>query len=353
MAQIEPDPGQPRREFEPLALHRLAESIRREGVHQPLHVYRLSGDCYRIKDGERRWRAARLAEVEQVPCVVQQAGTWLQTRLHQFLTNDLQEPLTPLEDAQALYLLWLGYQVEALEREQGTDGTATAAALLDAHLPTAQIAVLEAQLCALAGVETVSDYLGTGRVRVPWQRVLDACGRGDWSADRRKKHLAVLRVAPEVQDALAGADVSARTLRELASCSEEVQQTLIADVRHDEPDNLGTALRAALQRMQEREVVARYQRREEALEEAPLAPVTTRPIGASELAAGRRHGWPPEMVDRLASQLTAALTVLDSAPATPVDEAGQNRLLPLVIELQERLAGVGVELPGWGGWDAG
>src|SRR5450432_2638405 len=66
---IEANPLQPRRLFEPEKLSELAQSIRANGIIQPL-VVRKVGDRYQLVAGERRWRASRLAGIEEVPVVV-------------------------------------------------------------------------------------------------------------------------------------------------------------------------------------------------------------------------------------------------------------------------------------------
>src|ERR1035437_9521526 len=66
---IDPNPLQPRRAFQPERLADLAQSIRSNGIIQPLVVRRV-GDRYQLVAGERRWRAAKLAELHQVPVVV-------------------------------------------------------------------------------------------------------------------------------------------------------------------------------------------------------------------------------------------------------------------------------------------
>ena len=59
--------SQPRKAFDPEALEELAESIRQHGILQPLTVRRLQSGYYQIIAGERRWRAARLAGLAEVP----------------------------------------------------------------------------------------------------------------------------------------------------------------------------------------------------------------------------------------------------------------------------------------------
>ncbi len=68
--KIQPNPRQPRSSFAPDALQELAESIRQKGVLQPLIVRALGHDRYEIVAGERRWRAAQLAQLHEVPVLV-------------------------------------------------------------------------------------------------------------------------------------------------------------------------------------------------------------------------------------------------------------------------------------------
>jgi len=69
VAQIDPNPDQPRRIFDPAQLQKLAQSILRHGVLQPV-VVRRAGDRYQLVVGERRWRASRAAGLEEIPAVV-------------------------------------------------------------------------------------------------------------------------------------------------------------------------------------------------------------------------------------------------------------------------------------------
>ena len=70
VGQIQPNPLQPRRVFHQERLQELAQSIRSNGIVQPI-VVRKNADHYQLVAGERRWRAAQLAELETVPVVVQ------------------------------------------------------------------------------------------------------------------------------------------------------------------------------------------------------------------------------------------------------------------------------------------
>jgi ParB family chromosome partitioning protein len=97
---IDPNPVQPRRVFQQDALHQLAESIRHHGIIQPL-VVRRSGDRYQLVAGERRWRAAKLAGLTEVPAVVQEITDdhLLEITL---IENIQREDLNPIELAIAL-----------------------------------------------------------------------------------------------------------------------------------------------------------------------------------------------------------------------------------------------------------
>ena len=68
--KISPNPRQPRRHFDEAELRSLAESIRRHGILQPLTVQKGTGGCYFLVAGERRLRAAGLAELDKVPCIL-------------------------------------------------------------------------------------------------------------------------------------------------------------------------------------------------------------------------------------------------------------------------------------------
>ena len=96
---IAPNPLQPRTVFRPDRLAELAQSIRTNGVIQPLIVRRM-GDRYELVAGERRWRAARMASLERVPSVVQDLAD--ERLLEISLVENIQrEDLNPVELAQA------------------------------------------------------------------------------------------------------------------------------------------------------------------------------------------------------------------------------------------------------------
>jgi ParB family chromosome partitioning protein len=102
--QIEANPDQPRREFEKEALQELAESISVHGIIQPITVRRLADKQYQIISGERRWRASRLADLEEVPAFIRIAND--QTLMEMALIENIQrEDLNPFEIAVSYFRL--------------------------------------------------------------------------------------------------------------------------------------------------------------------------------------------------------------------------------------------------------
>ncbi len=101
---IGPNPRQPRREFDEQALIALADSIRSRGVLQPIVVRPVSGGTFELLAGERRLRAARLADLERIPAVVREAEDW--ERLDLALAENMARvDLNPIEEARACSML--------------------------------------------------------------------------------------------------------------------------------------------------------------------------------------------------------------------------------------------------------
>ena len=107
--KVEPNPDQPRQDFDEVALQELADSIEEHGIIQPLTVREMSSGYYQIIAGERRWRAARIANLSEVPVVVIEADDKKATELA-LIENLQRSDLNPVEEA-------LGYQ--ALIRDYG------------------------------------------------------------------------------------------------------------------------------------------------------------------------------------------------------------------------------------------
>ena len=118
LQKVEPNPDQPRRTFDEEELQALADSIAAHGVLQPLAVRASGGGFYQIIAGERRWRAARMAGLSEVPVVVLEADD--RTVMELALVENLQrQDLNPVEEAEGYQRLMKEYgltQEEAAAR---------------------------------------------------------------------------------------------------------------------------------------------------------------------------------------------------------------------------------------------
>ena len=144
IAQVEPGLKQPRKRFDPETLADLAESIRTHGIIQPLTVRRLGSGYYQIIAGERRWRAAKLAGLSEVPAVIIEADDRKVMELG-LIENLQREDLNPMEEALGYQALVQEYGLTQEEAAQqvGKSRPAVANALRLLALPDAIRALLE------------------------------------------------------------------------------------------------------------------------------------------------------------------------------------------------------------------
>lgn len=142
LSDIEPNPRQPRRDFDPAALEELAQSIRENGVITPITL-RKTGDTYQIIAGERRWRASRLAGRTEIPAIVLDVDE--NTAYALALIENLQrEDLNPMEEAEGYRRLTqeLGMTQEQAAARVGRSRPAVANALRLLTLPQPVAALL-------------------------------------------------------------------------------------------------------------------------------------------------------------------------------------------------------------------
>ena len=110
---IEPNKSQPRKQFDEEALQELSDSIKKYGVLEPLIVNK-KGDYYEIIAGERRWRAARMAGIKEVPVVIRDY-TDKEIMEISLIENIQREDLNPIEEAQAYEALISEYNLKQEE----------------------------------------------------------------------------------------------------------------------------------------------------------------------------------------------------------------------------------------------
>ncbi len=130
VSKVEPRAGQPRTTFDETVLQELADSIAQHGLLQPITVRKLDSGYYQIIAGERRWRAARLAGLTEVPVLVVDADDRKAQELA--LVENLQrEDLNPLEEAKGYRALMedFGLTQEAVSQSVGKSRPAVANAL--------------------------------------------------------------------------------------------------------------------------------------------------------------------------------------------------------------------------------
>ena len=152
---LRPNPNQPRRHFDDTALRELAESIKSQGIIQPLLVRPHGGEnTFQIVAGERRWRAAQLAGLKEVPVFVREL-TDKEVMAAALIENLQREDLNPIEEAEALQALR-----EALELTQEELATR-----LGKSRPAIANALRLLQLSASARADIQAGLLSAGHAR--------------------------------------------------------------------------------------------------------------------------------------------------------------------------------------------
>ncbi|MBQ7096373.1 MAG: ParB/RepB/Spo0J family partition protein [Clostridia bacterium] len=156
LSQIEPDKNQPRKTFEKEGLEQLCASIKEHGLIQPILVAPAGEDRYRIIAGERRWRACRMAGLEEVPVVIREY-TEQEIREISLIENLQREDLNPIEEA-------LGYR--NLMEEYGLTQEQIAKTISKSRPAIANT------LRLLALPEQIIDFLKTGELSAGHARAL-------------------------------------------------------------------------------------------------------------------------------------------------------------------------------------
>lgn len=136
LSELEPNRSQPRKNFDETAIAALADSLREHGVLQPLLVRALPNGNYQIVAGERRWRAARMAGLDEVPVIIKDLDDKEAAQIA-LIENLQREDLDPIEEAQGYRYLQdeHGMKQDEIARTVGRSRSAVANAMRLLRLP--------------------------------------------------------------------------------------------------------------------------------------------------------------------------------------------------------------------------
>lgn len=190
LGDIDPNPDQPRRVFQEESIAQLAQSIREQGVLQPLLVTPTGDGRYRIVAGERRWRAARAAGLETVPCVVRELDLTQQMEIA-LIENLQREDLNPIEAAQGIRALMqqCGYTQETVATRLSKSRPAVANLLRLLTLPESVTALVSAGTLS-AGHARVLAGLDDDELKETLAR---RCVEEGWSVRQMEQYAAALK----------------------------------------------------------------------------------------------------------------------------------------------------------------
>jgi ParB family transcriptional regulator, chromosome partitioning protein len=231
---IAPNPAQPRRHFDEDSLAALATSFRERGVLQPVLVRSQPDGTYELIAGERRWRAAQLAELESIPAVVRRHDDAAALELA-LIENMAREDLSPVEEARACVALVeeLGLTREEVGRRVGRSRVAVSNLMRLLELPDEVLAAIESgalsaghgRALLLADDHAARRALGRAAVSDGWSvRVAEERARASNAhgsaartpQPRAQRHPDQVAAAREIADALTSAldaDVTVRAAR--------------------------------------------------------------------------------------------------------------------------------------------
>ena len=217
IAKVEAYRKQPRKQFDEASLQDLADSIRRHGILQPLTVRKLSSGYYQIIAGERRWRAARMAGLSEVPVLIIEADDRKAMELA-MIENLQREDLNPIEEAEGYKALMEDYgltQEEAAERVgKSRSNVANVLRLLNLSAPVR--ALLAKGVLAAGHARALLPLKAAAQ-----EKAAKAVAEGGLSVRQTealaKKLLSETDKSPSPKAAKAGVDYTAEAEKELSS----------------------------------------------------------------------------------------------------------------------------------------
>jgi len=224
--KISPNPFQPRKDINPAPLEELAESIRHNGIIQPLVVRKKdNGDGYEIIAGERRWRAARIAGLSEVPVVARAADD--QSRLELAIIENIQrQDLNPLEEALAYKQLIDGFDLtqDEVAKKVGKDRSTVTNLLRVLQLP-----------------DYAKNDLSSGRISLGHARVLLSLSHD--SSAMQDLHQQILNQGMSVRQA----EKSAKAIKRAQGLENGKRSTTQGNKVNQEMDNIPESYCLALQ----------------------------------------------------------------------------------------------------------
>ncbi len=212
VARIVPNADQPRKRFDDASIAELAESIKRHGIIQPLVVEQDGTGGYRIIAGERRWRAATLAGLSEVPAIVKEFGR--EKRLEVALVENVQrEDLNPIDEAEAYRQLMeaTGLTQDQVAERVGKSRPAVANALRLLGLPLDAMEALRSGAISAGHARAILSALNPADRQIILRRVIDeglsvreaeslaaSCNKGGRAAPKPVRHQQPPRLDPDV-----------------------------------------------------------------------------------------------------------------------------------------------------------
>ncbi len=165
ISRIKPSPYQPRRRFDPEKLAELAASIRNSGIIQPVVLARETDGSYTLIAGERRWRAAQLAEMTRIPAVFRDLPEEKKAE-YALIENIQRQDLNPVEEALAYKSLLERYQLtqEELSGRLGKKRSSITNMLRILRLPEEVLAAVEDGQVSFGHAKILSGITDTSRL---------------------------------------------------------------------------------------------------------------------------------------------------------------------------------------------
>jgi len=217
--QIDANPRQPRKAFDPTSLDELARSLKSAGMIQPVVVRRMPEGRWQLIAGERRWRAARQAGLERIPALVREATDAESLELA-LVENLLREDLNPMEEAEAYQqiLTEFGWTQEELAQRVGRDRSTIANCLRLLRLPRPIQEDLRAGRLAMGHARALLSLTD----RAEQLKLRDEILAHSWSVRATEEGVEKRRARPSP---------ARRRSVELAALEEAMQRTLMTRVK--------------------------------------------------------------------------------------------------------------------------